>query len=866
MSHQSGGPVSRPATVALCLMLACVATAVIAVASAKAGNYKMVLCAANNGSGSFETATNTAHSGNPGGIFRFENYCGPAPDPAGNKAFLRIAENQSAGYAGETAYGSISWTAPAWVSIRAAGGYTRMPGSFNDGWRGRFWAEDFGGGGHHILMQGTHASNSGINWSPTSTFAPHLWPFSGYGDFRRFVFELTCYRPAGCDRSGWNAVDANTLVLILADKRDPQVAFEGSATINGQWVRGEQALAWHESDEGSGLRFSRLKVDGATLGDGTIDYRATGGCDIGSSGPSGEFARRFDPCAKGPYRRHYGLRTQELSDGAHQLAICVQDYGQQRGMDATGGESCERRTIRTDNTAPGRPAALTVTSANPERYLPRFGARFSLPPNQGSPIAKVHYEIVDAAGRPVRPRQTLSATDPTSLTGIEGPADPGDYRLRVWLQDGVGHAGPAAEAPVPRDTTPPAAPQELRVTGPTSHRVERFGLRWRNVLDAGSPIDTARYQVLDGAGDVVVPTQRVTGENVEAIEGVRTPPQRGAYTVRVWLADEEGNVGAPASVPVPRDTTPPAAPQDVSVAAPRRSRAVEGFDLRWRNIVDDGSPIAAAHYRVLSAGGGVVVPTTTVGARNIERIASLRTPRDRGGYTLRLWLSDAEGNVGAPVSVLLAYDCVRSQARGASRLSARLGGGRRAPDRVVRQGRGATLSGTLRGPGGPVAGAPVCVFSSVLTDPEREFLGIAMTGPDGGYRFAISRGPSRAISSVHRPDQRQLSASATLYTRVRPLLRARRRVVRNKHFARFFGRIPGPRNDRVVVVLQVRQGKGWRAFRRYRTRNGGRYRLVYRFGRTTSPATYVMRAQVRRQGGYPYLPGNSRPLRLHVVP
>ena len=69
-----------------------------------------------------------------------------------------------------------------------------------------------------------------------------------------------------------------------------------------------------------------------------------------------------------------------------------------------------------------------------------------------------------------------------------------------------------------------------------------------------------------------------------------------------------------------------------------------------------------------------------------------------------------------------------------------------------------------------------------------------------------------------------------------------------------------------MVVLQVRQGKGWRAFRRCRTRAGGICRVGYRFARTTRPATYVMRAQVRRQGGYPYLPGNSKALRLRVIP
>lgn len=671
--------------IALCLMALTFAIALIAVAGAHAANYKMLLCAGNNGSNGYDTATNTTSSQNPGGIFSLENHCGPAPDPAGDSAFLRIAENQSGGNAGVNAYGSISWTVPPWVAIIAGGGYTREPNAFNDGWRGRFWAEGWDGSTNNILMQGTNTPNSGIEWGTTSTFASHLWPFGGYGDYRRFVFELTCFRPAGCDRANFNAVDANTIVLTLADRQDPKPSFVDSATVRGEWVRGYQPISWYESDQGSGLRFSRLKVDNATLGDGTIDYQANGGCDTGWTGSNGEFARRFNPCTGGPYQRWYGLEAKNFADGQHSFAICLQDYGQYR----SGGESCDSRTIHTDNTAPGKPAELRVTSANPERYLDHFGAGFSLPPNQGSPIAKVHYDVVDAAGKTVMPEKVLSATNPTALSGVEGLIKPGAYSLRVWLEDQVGLSGPPAVAEIPRDTTPPAAPQGL------------------------------------------------------------------------------------------------------SVAAPTTPRAQDGFDLRWRNIADSGSPIDAAHYQVLNGAGAVVVPTVTVGGDNPEAIESIEAPNDRGSFTLRLWLTDAEGNVGAPVTAPLSYECLRSTVGGGQQLSADLDG---ATEKLVEQGQGATLRGELRGTGGDIAGAPLCVFSQVA------------------------------------------------------------------------GEIPGPRNDDVVIVLQVKQGDGWLAFRRYRTREGGRFEADYLFRRTIRPTTYEMRAQVRETTGYPYMEGDSDPLFLRVLP
>jgi hypothetical protein len=96
-------PARRAALISLCLFYVCVAVAVLAAGTARAAEYKMLLCAGNTGSNSFDTATNTTSPQNPGGIFSFENYCGPAPDPAGNNAFLRIAENQSGGSAGNSA-------------------------------------------------------------------------------------------------------------------------------------------------------------------------------------------------------------------------------------------------------------------------------------------------------------------------------------------------------------------------------------------------------------------------------------------------------------------------------------------------------------------------------------------------------------------------------------------------------------------------------------------------------------------------------------------------------------------------------------------------------------------------------------------
>ncbi len=764
MSSRSSGPAKHPAAVALCLILACAAVAVISAATAHAAQFKMVTCAGDTGPAPYITATNTGSPQNPGGIFDFGNYCGgQGGDPPGQSAFLRINENQGAGNAGQGAYGQMIFGTPSYVHFKAAGAYTRQPNAFNDGWRVRFAAIDFSNNWTYLLTQGSGVPDSATQSGPSNIFGPHLWPFGSYMDFHHFIYELACVRPSGCDRANYNATDANAFVFILNDDSPSEVYFTSASSplLQSAWTSGAHWMSWYVHDSGSGVRNERVWVDGEQRY--LIDYQAMSQCDPTSSQTNGEFARSYRPCPSGPFDHSWTLDTTSLSDGTHSLSICSQDYGQHQGLNGTGGQTCDSRTIRTDNHAPGAPAGLHVISSNPARYLDRFDAQFSLPPDNGSPIAKVHYEVIDASGKVVVPERVFAGTNPTQIADIAGPAQAGDYYLRVWLEDSVGFRGPATTAPIPHDSTPPAAPQ------------------------------------------------------------------------------------------------------NISIASPQTTRTTQAFDVRWQNILDSGSPIDAVHYQVLNGAGATVVPTTTISGASPQAIENLNTPRERGDYTLRFWLSDTEGNVGASVKAPLAYDCVRSDVGGGLALSAGLGK-RGKSSIVVPQKESATLTGKLLGSGGHVAAAPLCVFSRVITDQDRQFLGVAMTGQEGSYQFAIGAGPSRELSVVYRPDQRELTASAMLKTQVRPTFRLRGKVVKNKGFAIFTGAVPGPHNEKVVVVLQVKSGKGWRVFRRYRTRAGGRYVMRYLFTQTDTPTTYIMRAQVRGQSGYPFEEGNSRAIPVPVRP
>jgi hypothetical protein len=765
MSSRPGKPGRRdPAVIALAGLLLATALACVFAATAQAGYYKMLLCAGNNGANGYATATNTASPTNPGGIFSFENYCGASPDPAGNSAFLRIAEQMPNGLAGHTAYGSMSWTVPPWIAIVAGGGYTREPNAFNDGWRGRFWAEGFDGSGAHILMQGSGVANGsceGVCWATTPNFAPHLWPFGSYGYYRRFIFELTCVRPAGCDRANFNAVDANTLNLTLTDVAPASIEITGGAIAGGAWVRGAQDVTWSTWEVGSGIRFDYLRVDGAERH--RLDWRPY--CNLDANGTTGEFARDFQPCPTGgPWGRTYTLDTASVPDGTHTVQVCAQDYSQVVGIAGTGGESCNQRTIHTDNTPPSAPVGLSVLTSNPNRYASTIGAAWNLPADPGSPVVKVHYMI----------------TDPSGKTAI-------------------------------------------------------------------------------------VPEKVITGVNLKRIDSIAAPAAPGDYRLKVWLEDQVGLLGQPAVVPIPRDANPPAAPQDVTVTAPKTPRSSQGFDVAWRNVVDAGAPINAAHYQVVRDDGEVVVPMQDVVGDNPQAIGDLATPPERGAYTLRLWLTDAEGNASQPVKAPLAFDCLRSESGGGDSLA--IGLGKKGKSRLaVRQGRGTHLAGRLSDKGNGLAEVPVCVFSRVVSERRKRFLGVALTGREGSFGFAIPAGPSRNLTAVYRPNHRELRARASLETKVRPKFHLVGDVVHNKGRATFKGRIPGPHAGKVAVVLQVRSGRGWRVYRQGLTGPSGRFVMRYPFTQTFSPTTYTMRAKVNEQSGYPYRPGASESIEVPVLP
>jgi hypothetical protein len=177
-----------------------------------------------------------------------------------------------------------------------------------------------------------------------------------------------------------------------------------------------------------------------------------------------------------------------------------------------------------------------------------------------------------------------------------------------------------------------------------------------------------------------------------------------------------------------------------------------------------------------------------------------------------------------------------------------------------------TLKGTLAGASGPVPGANVCVYQRVDSAGEKKVLAdVVHTRSNGSFTSRLDAGPSRDVYVDYRHSNMVLEKQLRLDSIVRPLLKIRRRHLRNGQSMKLRGAIPGPYNDGRVVVIQARVGNVWRTFKQLTTDDEGGFKGSYRFKYSTLPLVrYVFRAVVSEQRGYPFKTGASNKAKVIV--
>jgi hypothetical protein len=185
-------------------------------------------------------------------------------------------------------------------------------------------------------------------------------------------------------------------------------------------------------------------------------------------------------------------------------------------------------------------------------------------------------------------------------------------------------------------------------------------------------------------------------------------------------------------------------------------------------------------------------------------------------------------------------------------------------------GKTVQMAGQLLAPGGaPIAGAKIAVLRrdkvvGATFVPERQ----VVTDAQGRFAYTTVATRSRTIRFGYRTNLEDVEFARTIDFGLgvipRVTLKTNKRSLRNGQAVRFSGAIAGaPTNVKKVVELQVRKGKGWMTFTTTRLKNG-RFSYAYRFKRTRGRVTYVFRARVREEAGFPFLSGQSKSVKVAV--
>jgi hypothetical protein len=231
-------------------------------------------------------------------------------------------------------------------------------------------------------------------------------------------------------------------------------------------------------------------------------------------------------------------------------------------------------------------------------------------------------------------------------------------------------------------------------------------------------------------------------------------------------------------------------------------------------------------------------------------------------------LGDPNTTCSAPRSVEVDDSCSESKVAGGEVLSAQFESSN-AEQATVGFGRSATVSGRLaNNAGDPIRGASLCVkMATIGVDQQAAAVGSVSTDAEGRYRYEVPPGPNREVVVGYRHDAVQVAREVLYYAHAKPSLRVSSARVANGDRVRFRGALPGPSNAGRVVVLQAGTvgSKRWITFRKATSKAKGVFGAGYHFTRTTRRTRYKFRAVVPRQAGYPWVAGQSKPVKVLVT-
>jgi hypothetical protein len=371
--------------------------------------------------------------------------------------------------------------------------------------------------------------------------------------------------------------------------------------------------------------------------------------------------------------------------------------------------------------------------------------------------------------------------------------------------------------------------------------------------------------------DDAAPATRFGGEVEATVIG------EGVHSVAYYARDAAGNVNDGARSNTEVDHPPATATVSIDRTPPRvyfsNSQSPQDPEL-IRARVDDplsGASLVSGVIGIRPAGSGDSFEALATTRSELGLSARWDTSAyPEGSYEFRAVGGDAAGNSATSTSRADGSPMVLANPLKATTLIvAGLGhAARRA--RVLPFGRVIRLKGRLTtGARRPIGGAAVRIVERYGGRIGNRTL-TSVTDESGRFSVALPAGPSREVVASFAGDLAFAHAAgdpARLLVRSAASLRVSAPVAtvggRPLVFRGVVRSRPGelPLGGKTVELQFRAPGLGWQEFRTLETNRRGRFRYAYRFSDDDSRgARFEFRAHVPQQAGWPYEPGDSRPV------
>jgi hypothetical protein len=467
------------------------------------------------------------------------------------------------------------------------------------------------------------------------------------------------------------------------------------------------------------------------------------------------------------------------------------------------------------------------------------------------------------------------AVDTTNFS--DGPHD-----VAGCVADFAGNGGCTPSHPMLIDNNAPAHPRSPALAGGDGwSRENDFDLTWSNP-DQGqaSPIVGAAWR-LTGPNGYDSGVQLAGGQGLTKLDDLKVPAT-GAYPLQLWLRDEAGNAAPASAVTVPLrfdDVAPTVAFAAASAGGTPAQLVAETSDAL------SGSGSGSISFRRADSQVWVELPTKLIATEpaGSAHLVAAMPALDLGTYLFKADAADGAGNTASSTlrsdGTEMAVHNVgpNAEARAGSRLFARLRGSHgRGEALTVPFGAPAVLGGRLtREDGAGIAGRQLRVIARPVDGALAPVsTATVLTGKRGGFELRLAPGPSRHVVVSFEGDRGIEPASRPpLDLRVRSAvsLRANPRNVVTGQVVRFAGRVKGrgapmPRRGKLVAIQYFEtKTHRWRPVLITHAGPGGRFHARYRFHYISGAATIRLRATALTEDRWPYAPGSSHPVTVHVA-